>query len=413
METLEVKNFLNIDDVTLELKRFNIIIGPQAAGKSVLAKLVYFFKEFLAETFYNSVCSGSTKEELIRAGLKLFNEIFPKYVWIDQDFSIRYKTDKFEIHLESDGSDGEKSSLKLEYSKRLADLHRELKVGYVEIKSSDEKYDNIYEAAHKLVYNSLFNPDSGLGCQFPTFIPAKRSFFTDIQQSFFSLSSQNIQLDPMLLKFGKSFEHARSFYHHYEQHQEPTMTALMESIIKGKYFYDNRDAWIISDNRKVKLSDASSGQQSSFAMLLILNSSDSVLSKYNFTIIEEPEAHLFPTAQKQVISTLGMLYNLKPNDGFLLTTHSPYILVAVNNLIMASNAAKEGKPDSLEQIYKIIPKDQHIDFDDVGAWTMDDGKLTDMLDHESKLIDANCIDGVSDEFDREFNDLLDLRYGDA
>jgi AAA15 family ATPase/GTPase len=46
MEKLIVSNFLNLKDIELDLNKFNIIIGPQAQGKSVLAKLVFFFKDF-------------------------------------------------------------------------------------------------------------------------------------------------------------------------------------------------------------------------------------------------------------------------------------------------------------------------------------------------------------------------------
>lgn len=46
MEKLTVKNFLNIKDVEFNLSNINIIIGQQASGKSVIAKLVYFFKDF-------------------------------------------------------------------------------------------------------------------------------------------------------------------------------------------------------------------------------------------------------------------------------------------------------------------------------------------------------------------------------
>ena len=39
--TLEIKNFLIIDSVELEIKKFTVFIGPQASGKSIVAKLLY------------------------------------------------------------------------------------------------------------------------------------------------------------------------------------------------------------------------------------------------------------------------------------------------------------------------------------------------------------------------------------
>ncbi|MEN6082821.1 AAA family ATPase, partial [Chromobacterium piscinae] len=43
-EKLRVKNFIVLKDVEIDIGRFNIVVGPQSSGKSLLAKLVHFFK---------------------------------------------------------------------------------------------------------------------------------------------------------------------------------------------------------------------------------------------------------------------------------------------------------------------------------------------------------------------------------
>ncbi|MBH3339061.1 AAA family ATPase [Pseudomonas mendocina] len=45
MANLTVNNFLSIKKAVLELKRVTILIGPQAQGKSLITKLVSFFKD--------------------------------------------------------------------------------------------------------------------------------------------------------------------------------------------------------------------------------------------------------------------------------------------------------------------------------------------------------------------------------
>ena len=47
MESLEIQNFLTIREAKLDVRRFTILIGPQANGKSVVAKVLYFFRNFL------------------------------------------------------------------------------------------------------------------------------------------------------------------------------------------------------------------------------------------------------------------------------------------------------------------------------------------------------------------------------
>jgi predicted ATPase len=46
-ERLIVKNFLCLKDIDIEVKDFLILIGSQAVGKSLCAKLLYFFRTIL------------------------------------------------------------------------------------------------------------------------------------------------------------------------------------------------------------------------------------------------------------------------------------------------------------------------------------------------------------------------------
>ena len=43
MAELLIENFSCIDEAKINLARVTILIGPQASGKSVISKLVYFF----------------------------------------------------------------------------------------------------------------------------------------------------------------------------------------------------------------------------------------------------------------------------------------------------------------------------------------------------------------------------------
>ncbi len=47
MESIEIEGFLTISKAHFEIKKINILIGTQASGKSIVAKLVYFFKKLL------------------------------------------------------------------------------------------------------------------------------------------------------------------------------------------------------------------------------------------------------------------------------------------------------------------------------------------------------------------------------
>jgi predicted ATPase len=99
---------------------------------------------------------------------------------------------------------------------------------------------------------------------------------------------------------------------------------LIDSILKGSYRYHNGTERIeFSDGQSTLINFASSGQQEVvwillLILLLILN------QRKVFLVIEEPEAHLFPVAQKQIIDLIALVATQNDNQ-VVLTTHSPYI----------------------------------------------------------------------------------------
>ncbi|MFK5971176.1 MAG: hypothetical protein QM487_13800, partial [Candidatus Marithrix sp.] len=117
--------------------------------------------------------------------------------------------------------------------------------------------------------------------------------------------------------------------------------------------------------------------------------------------------YLFPVSQKYIVSLFGLIYNNAKHD-FVITTHSPYILTAINNMILARDVANE---KGNETIKDIVDPDFTIDYKDVKAYTIQDGVLISILDDESRLIGTNIIDSVSDEFSVEFDSLLNLQMG--
>ena len=77
--------------------------------------------------------------------------------------------------------------------------------------------------------------------------------------------------------------------------------------------------FIVNEKQSIELIQASSGQQEALPMLQTL-AVLSIFSRNTFTFIEEPEAHLFPIAQKYIVQIIAFLYNL--NNINFITTHS-------------------------------------------------------------------------------------------
>ena len=123
-EKLTVKNFAGITDLEIEVKRINILIGPQASGKSVCAKLLFYFKNFVWEILA-AVDNEQTKRTLDSNYSKKFEEYFPPDSWGKQDFYIRYEIAN--IFIEVSRKKENKGKIVLSYSELFKQEFTELR----------------------------------------------------------------------------------------------------------------------------------------------------------------------------------------------------------------------------------------------------------------------------------------------
>jgi len=124
--------------------------------------------------------------------------------------------------------------------------------------------------------------------------------------------------------------------------------------------------------------------------------------------IEEPEAHLFPRAQGSLVELMGALVRVRSHmQDLLLTTHSPYVLAKINNLIKAGIVAANGGPVALADIQKVLASRCWLKPNTASAYAIIDGVVTSILD-ESGLIAADYLDEVSGDIAEEFDQLLTI-----
>jgi predicted ATPase len=430
MEYIEIKGFLTVEYAHFEIKKINILIGAQAQGKSVIAKLVYFFKNFFSDIFVKSIEKFETKREIEKKCLIQFEQIFPRYSWIAQEFFISYKNGDYEVSITRARVDN-KYALKFNYGKKLADLHKEFKNCY---KLDLDKFSTWLEQdtenktpKRDIIFYDFFSKkkdDSVFGNIFKKsiFIPASRSFFANLQKNVFSFLANDIDIDHLIKEFGSLYEqskrlHRGNFFHHNDSTIEVAIRKvdqLAKDIVIGEYIYVKEQDWILNQGKRTNLANASSGQQESLPMLLILKSFPFLYGKESLStfFIEEPEAHLFPLSQKQIISLIATLHNTF-DYSYFITTHSPYILTAINNLVVGKDAYDKanGNVEKLKRLEKVFAFDELISLEDVSAYTLNKGKLESIIDRENRLIGANLLDAVSDEFDNAFGVAAEILYG--
>lgn len=124
--------------------------------------------------------------------------------------------------------------------------------------------------------------------------------------------------------------------------------------------------------------------------------------------IEEPESNLFPINQMNMAYYLTSLRNAKNKPNIMFSTHSPYILTSLNNILYASMVEQKLQDNKKDDIYKIIDKKNIIDYKDLVAYKLENGKVESIMNKETNLIDAEYIDTVSDKIMDDFYKIAEL-----
>jgi len=352
---LSIKNFGPIKDAEIDLRQTTVFIGPQASGKSTIAKLAYIC---------NLEIEGNTHLRSLEG--RDFESYFPFNFWKENVTKIYF----------------------IKHS--LPGLQEK---GYIRITGI---YDTFLSQSETNRYHGVL------------LIPAERTFISIASGSFISLVNNKVPIPKTILEFGSAFEKARN-----------SVDSLNIDFLNIQYKYENaEDRIYFGDNKEdfVKLRQSSSGQQNVVPMLMVVENNYQLIDEKGFTggatfIIEEPELNLYPKAQKDLTYHLVNRCVRKREEGeyndLILTTHSPYILTALNNLLFAFKVA-ERHPEKKAEIAKIIPKESWLNPDDFNAYFVANGTVEQIFNRETGMISENELDSGSDEILEDFDALMEI-----
>lgn len=426
MEKIVINKLGPITHCDLEINDFMVFTGPQASGKSTVAKSIFFFKNVknlllmqINKRFYgeSDTIKLSTKNRLIKEIRSNFLQTFGTTWCMDNDMSMEYYyTDTIYIKICLKNDPISPNYIWIDFSEKLIDFLNAYDDVQLDVLNNARDNGNIKKNIDDFFEN----------CEEVIYIPAGRSMMTlfssqlmfmysvmnDDQKRSLDYCTQNyleriMQLKPSFSNSVQTLIKNKIELTDIKINKESLQQCadLMKQILHGEYRnVDGEERLQMAEDRYVKINFASSGQQEAVWILnvvfyYLLN------NKKSFFIIEEPESHLFPNAQKLITEFISLAKN--GGNKILLTTHSPYILGTINNMLYANRISKEVDNGIIGNIINPL---KWLDFKKLSAYYVEAGVIQSCLDEEFEAIDNEIIDCASDDINNDYEKMADLRY---
>lgn len=433
MNRIDIENFGPIREATIDLdKNLQVFIGAQASGKSTICKIIYFcqkIRDYTLDFLMDSEqFTENHKNEYFNNYLKYltrqFMGCFGKTTHMQQ-FTINYQFNRKQISVKLNKDGYVRFILNAQLKNEIYGLIDNAADMFLHGLNSNRFYtilDNItaigvMKRQLRDALYLIFASDAEI-----IYIPAGRSLLATMSEQLhdFSITDMDLTMQEFInlirltkSKFGSKIPEIVKNYTKTVKGQINNTSLeqayeLIKKIFKADYTSENEGEKIYFDEHHwVKLMYGSSGQQEVLWILML--SFITILEKRrSFIVIEEPEAHLFPIAQKDVISLISLMVNAT-NSRVIITTHSPYILTSLNILLYSDKVENHIKSNHK----LIIPKNLRIPYrtfavNKVESISANKNNLESLLDEETHLIMTEYIDEVSSITNKELESLLNM-----
>lgn len=421
MSKLIIRNVGPIKEVELDLNKINVFMGPQSSGKSTIAKIISF-------------CTWLEKDVATSQSLDKHKDKDSFKKWLESYHKMK-------------GYFNEKSFIS--YSSDI------LQVTYSE-KYEIEWVDKYAYKRNKIAYipaerNMIILPEME---KLPMPYYNARSFLFDLFEARKNYQKENA-LDLLALDvkyyYNESMRENHIVSSEYDillENASSGLQSIAPMIVMVEYLtnwiYNNEEDISFEEQEKRKAVESSLWLESVYKPFsgidlkpgderimkvheqirkMVDEKNESVIdlvfrmvqiqgnlyttSKTQF-IIEEPEQNLFPETQRDLMYyLLEKVNDAKRDHKLILTTHSPYILYALNNCMMGY-LVKDKLPK--EDFNKLSCKDSILDPSLVSIAQIVDGKLV-SIQGEDGLIGNNYFDSVMKNVMNDFYAMINY-YGD-
>ena len=362
MAHIIIKNIGQIKEVELDLNKINVFMGPQSSGKSTIAKIVSF-----CLWVEKNVCLFRDTLDIELNFQKILEDYHQLHGYFNEGSYILYQSKYVKIEYTSENKVAIIHSLNFEFD------YKRSKIVYVPaernlialpywstFKLSDDNLKS-YASDWNFV-RSMFTKEIPLDIN-----PLGISYYYDEKErkDYISLpntgnsvtltdASSGIQTSTSLYLLHKAYCQYRSKLSEmssiedevtlekvYKKHLHyPTTRKYPDPIPESDHFFYKGRSCVVKPGTKEEA-------------IRILDNYTEI--QYVQSIIEEPELNLFPDTQQALMYEL--ISDAVASDNVMtITTHSPYILFALNNCVMGGLVGKN------------VPEEEKKNFPSFASW---------------------------------------------
>lgn len=463
MQKIIIKNFGAIAYAEIEIKKVLVLIGEQASGKSTIAKLIYFFKS-LRDDVFNQIYQDKERDYFDKSSDIVFVLQEKFYNWFGatenlKDFQLKFyysfDTNKYlSLNLNKDKiiqCNFSENFYTNDFCNSISEIKKLLQHGLDTNSIHEQLAYEQNKISYSKILSSLLNDLFSCNQQDSLFVIAGRSATVAYSELFEKYLFANVQgkLDRnsklesqfkmqtvdeiLMLEFIKKITYIKGYLSTYGKFNRFVFDSKafikdkkdkrkqnlylhfakkkISEILKGEYVNKNDEEKIIINSQEtISLQNASSGQQE--VIRILQDIMVAITRRFKLLrIVEEPEAHLFPIAQKSLIELLALMVNQNDENQLIITTHSPYILSVFNNLLFAQRVVDKN-PSAEAEIAELIPKEFWLKANDFSAYSLGNSSIEEdpkycesIFNQQTGAIKQNYLDAVSEMLGGDFNAL--------
>lgn len=418
MTTIAIKNIGPIKEVaTISLNKINVFMGPQSSGKSTIAKIISFCTWVEKDVATNqSLSEYEDNKTYFRERLESFHKIKG---YFNSDSYIRYKSEVVDIVWENE-------ECSISWVDRYA--YKRSKIAYIpsernmvilpEARKSEFGNTNIrsflfdwfearkkYSDKNKLsVLNLGVNYYYVEGSEEDHIRGSNNDSEYDILLSSASSGLQSITPLIAIIEYLTKwiYDEDTISFELDERRQRVNRILAEEKVLKPYYDKDYlpiEDRQDFTNSFNEKLHEKEEKAVKYFEEYKTISNSLFKTTNSQF-IIEEPEQNLFPEAQRDLVYYFLQKCLDREGNRLTLTTHSPYVLYALNNCMMTGLVHNKMEANELS---KLKCNQSKINPVDISIYEIREGVVRKTIQGEDGLISDNY-------FDQKMKDLMDDFY---